>query len=364
MKYFLTFILTLAIALGGIFVYKKTNLQIFSKLKHAKTSGEPKFFWGVYTNSYVFNNRNDGFIPEHLAKQIPYWQELGVNTIRFNFEHTLAKPRDKENDAIVDAITQKNIVPYMIIEHPYTDFFKEATFKGGYDWGKQIATRYKGKVKYYQLANEVSGTTVKKDFPGNHPTDYDEAKYAVLKDYLLGLSTGIRDADPFAKRIVTAHWIATAIIDRLYDDGLPFEVIGWDWYSEMGDDLTQKKLDDGTTLDIPAHFKRMSKPFWIVEINHEGGDFKDPTGRDQAKYIDKAVMNALNSKEIQGFIVFRLFTSFSADNGVPSLNNSFGIVKDKLNPTTNEFEPGTKNPAFETYKNLIKKYPQGLLETK
>ena len=317
----------------------------------------PEFYWGVYTNAFVFNQKDDAFFENRLNKQIPYWNDLSVNIIRFNHENILEEPQQRVNDTMVQKLTENNIIPYMIIESPFRNFFDEATYQKGFDWGYKIASRYKGKVKYYQLANEVSGTVIKKDYPGNNRSDYEIKKYQILKNYLLGLSHGIYKADSKAQRVVSAHWLGTAVIDMLIDDSLEFEIVGWDWYSDMSDQPAIKVLDDGTTLDIPAHFVQKNKKFWLVEINRHYGDWEDEGGEEQANYIKAVAKQAWFNKNITGFIIYKLFDTSSVDDGVKNADNSFGIIQD-TKYFSGEFGPGDLKKAYHEYKKIIEQYKQ------
>lgn len=322
-----------------------------------KTNQTP-FYWGVTTGGYVFNTYDQPFTPNHLAQQMPYIKDLKVNVVRFAIEHHGNVLSNDVNDAVIKSLTQNNIERYAGVGEPVDDIYTQGTYQIGYDWGYKIAKQYKGKIQFYQLSNELSGMTLKPNYPGDKESDYDESKYQPVKNYLDGLSHGIHAADPEAKRIVTANWLGVGVIDKLVQDNVPFDIVGWDWYSDMGDNPTHKVLDDGTVLDIPKYLSKYHKPFWIVEANADHGNSKlGNTG--QAKYLQTLTDNILKSKEVNGFIVYQLFdishVNSTGDGLVPTTeDDQWGLIKASYNKMTKEIEPGQIKPAFTTYKNIIK----------
>lgn len=360
------FILTLATC-GGIVLGKtlsesrRADASVTAQNKPAVTS--ESFAWGAFSNPYAFNGPDGKYNSENIDAQVAYWQDLGLNSLKFNYEFNVDEPFvvQKENDYLADKLAANNIDGYMVIEYflKDKDFFAKADFDRGYAWGKFIAERFKGRVKYYQMLNEVSGTAIKKDFPGNQESDYDEAKYQAVKNFLLGMSKGIKEADPEAQRVITAHWVGTAMIDRLIKDGVDFEIIGWDWFSDMGNDITAAKPNDKTVINIPEHFKNTGKRFWISEINHQGGSYKNKES-DQAAYLKKAIENALKSKLVSGIFVFNLFDATSVTNGKANQYNQWGLVENAFDKATQKWTAGKKKTAYKVYKDIISRFSGGI----
>lgn len=349
-------IVLVGVIIGGWLFLSKKNIK--PSLPFLKTSSKPYdgYFWGVATNPYVFNTKSDKFHKENVDAQVEYWKDLGVKAVRINFEFSKQKPENflEANDYLVDKLNENNIETLMVIESPLGDFIGEANQDNGYSWGKHIAEHFKGKVRYYQMLNEVSGTAIKPNYPGNNFSDFDSEKYRAVKDYLLGLSKGIKEADPDAKRVVSAHWVGIAIIDKLIEDGVDFEIIGWNWFSSMGDDPTNVKMPDGSNLNIPDYLKKYNKKFWITEANRSEGSY-DNKEKEQAEFINSLINNIKKSDLISGIFVYRLFDTTSAADGVQNNDTVWGIVKEKQK-ADGKWEPGAKKEAFDTYRSLIAKY--------
>jgi len=346
------FIILCFIFTGALLAYRGVITLPWVKNDAQKSSG---IIWGVYTSAYAFKKGPETFTQPLLDMQEKYIKDLGVSLLRAKYE---TYPDSQEaNDAVVNLAQKNKLELLLVLEPPLPDLMTQLTYQVGYDWGKKVATRYKGRVGYYQLTNEVSGVVIKPSHPGTKDNDYDEAKYQKLKTYLQGLSTGIHDGDKNAKRVITANWISTAIIDRMYKDKVAFDIIGWNWFSDMGDDPTHKVLDDGSVLDLPTYFAKYKKPFWITEANESHGDFDDPTGKKQAEYFNTLSANIIKSGKVDAFIAFKLFDSHSEAQGKRTPDTSWGLVGQKVDAKRN-YIPGSIKPAYSAYQEIIKNYVQ------
>ena len=314
---------------------------------HKKDDG-----WQVGAVVNIFAaNPGEKFDANVFQKQVDNLKKLGVNHLRSNFEKNGMTPVKWANDLIVDSTQKNNWNLSFIVEDPFGDFFSEANYNSGYEWGKIVGAQYPQKVDYYQLANEVSGTLISSG-NGMSNKDYDQKKYDIMKNYLMGLRDGIHEKDPNAKFIVSAHCVCYAIIDMLIEDGLEFDVIGWNWYSEMGDDLTKKQTDEVGIIDIPGHFAKTKKLFWITEVNQSGGDMDGE--QKQADYLQRILDNSYNSDSIDGVFIFRFADTICTEGDQPT--SHLGIIKDKKsNDTKSGCDIGDPKKAYYVVQNFIKK---------
>lgn len=336
------------------------GLGLFSKIQAA---AEP-FLWGVNMSAFGLNDLDDPYQPANVDKQLALLKELGVNSVRLNLEVDKnswpARPRDETNDDVINRLTKAGLKILLIVEDPWPgdSLFKldkqlmspQSIRQAGWAWGYKTASRYPGKIYAYQLANEVSGMIVKDNHSGRLISDYDEGKYQLLKEWLIGLSKGIRDGDPHAKRVITAHWVATAIIDQLIADQVPFEVIGWNWFSDMGEDPIHKTLADGTILDVVGHFASRGKQFWFTELNRSHGSAGSSGELAQSSYLKKAVSNIKRSSAVSGIFVYTL-----VDDPVGELaqDRNWGLVKVVKGPS-GRLTIGEPKLAFESFSEIIK----------
>lgn len=354
LRYIVFFLVIYGLGLLGGYLY----------LKNRHKTIEPSFIYGVNMGAFGLNNIDDLYQPGNVDIQINLAKELGVQAVRVNLEvDKLAAspaPRDTVNDDLINRLSNAGLKILLVVEDPFqaNKLFELGNRDNGWAWGYKIATRYKGKIYGYQLANEVSGMVIKENHAGRSMSDFDAQKYAVLKEWLTGLSQGIRDADPTAKRVVTAHWVATAIIDQLIADSVPFEVISWNWFSDMGDDPIHKTFDDGsprgeagTILDIPGHFAGKAKEFWFSELNRDHGSAGARGEFEQADYLAKAIKNIRQSQLVSAIFVYTLLDDPVAVN---EANRHWGLVN-VVSGANNKFAAGSKKAGFGTYQDIIKK---------
>jgi len=149
------------------------------------------------------------------------------------------------------------------------------------------------------------------------------------------LLDGVRAGDPNAQTIVNFTWLHYGFIQRLVNDGVDFDIIGADWYSNMGDITSVRG-----TLDLPAYIKtQFGKPLWITEGNRWEGS----TGGNeaaQAAYISQDVSAMCNNPNISAYVVYELLD----EPGVsPAFEANMGLV----------YNPTSPKPAFDAYKQVI-----------
>lgn len=339
----------LLIAVGGLWYVNRNRQNVTNKnpnpiaintdiAEAAKVISADGYHRGVLIRPYALG----AYSKDNLLKQLQLAKELGAVDVRANLETD-----DNINDDFVNSAISLGLNPVIIIEPSIDNFFSNATYDYAYNYASKYAKRYKNKVNFYQLANEASGVNLKTNYPGNKTSDYDETKYAVFLKWIKGLSSGVYDNDPNAKRIVSAHWLGVGVIDKLVADGVHFEVIGWNWYDDMGDSLV-KKTDDGSTLNIPDYLSKYNKEFWIIELNRHIGTY-DGNYNAQSDYLSTFMINVAKDKLVNGIYIFPLTDMCEAS---ATKDGKMGLVKlNILSGSTCEL--GDKKPAYSTVQQLF-----------
>ena len=184
-------------------------------------------------------------------------------------------------------------------------------------FARAIVSRYRGRITHWELSNELEahamirrGETTRAgklwkwagDPDGSHADDYDEARYQRAKAEIQGLYDGVKAADPSALTIVdTAGWLHYGFVDRLvHEDHIPFDILAWHWYSEMGD-MTKVQ----GKLDLVQLLQRYGKPLWITEINRRDGS-KGGQEQAEADYLGKTAAQLRAQPAIQSFFIYEL----------------------------------------------------------
>ena len=307
----------------------------------SKSTSTSEFMWGVDVNPAAIGNYN----LETWNLQLYYVSALNTNWIRLAFDND---PANKFTifDEMIEAANAKGIDVFLGIGSTKPILDIKDTYKDGNTVGKEIATHYKGKIKYYQLMSEQGSTALKgSSYSGEKESDYDKAKYEKVREWMKGASAAIRKVDPNAKLVITDQWTHTAYLDMLARDKVDYDIIGWDWYSGMGP-MGERKLANGTLL--VDKLKSFNKPIILAEVNFTPDPKTGQSQQDQSDFIKTTAEWAYNSGYIKGFYVFKL-VDYKPTQDNP--NDCCALIKFK---SVNKF--GDKRQAFDTYAEIIKKY--------
>ena len=103
---------------------------------------------------------------------------------------------------------------------------------------EQIAIRYKGRIRYYQVCNEIDCGTFKTipghpDADGREVSDFHLDKLADYAERVKAIIQELRRGDPEALLCINGTWKHTGMIDYMLSQGVDFDILGWDWYSNM-----------------------------------------------------------------------------------------------------------------------------------
>lgn len=336
---FLGLVIVAGIGFGAYFMNKNKATPPKEEVFNPDSLGP--WHWGALVKPFGMGAPNGKYEKSKLITQLDLLKELGATDSRANVEFI-----PEIDDDFVSLSLERRLRPTLIIEPTLEDFWLQASYPIALEVGKGIASRYKGRVPYYQLANEASGVAIKKGLSGQSKTDYDEKKYAIFKEWLRGLSDGVAQGDPKAKRIISANWLGTGVIERLIEDNVNFEIIGWNWYSDMGEDLVVKQ--NGVDFNIPQYLSRYNKEFWVVELNRREGALDGNTAA-QASYIQTVGTNLKAQTKVTGLFIFTLVDlcdSLDKDYG------RMGLVALKQNADKTCSIEG-KRPSFEVFAKLI-----------
>lgn len=210
-------------------------------------------------------------------------------------------------------------------------------------WGRfafEVARRYRGQVRYYEILNEPD---LRQYWDGS------PVQYARL---LAVAYQAIKAADPDAQVVMAgmAHWInpqfAEQVLQALHDmpgaaeHNFYFDVAAWHWYSRV--DLLYERVR--WARDLLARYGMGDKPIWINETNLPvWGDGPGPqqpaqgfgTPDEQAAFIVQAFANAFAAGAERVF-VFRLNDGF--------MDQTFGLMRND----------GAPRPAYLAYRTTAR----------
>lgn len=336
---------------GGYFAWRYLAGTTFASTvdgdqKRIVTAGnyrEP-FMWGVNVNPSAIGN----YTIDTWALQMAFVQQLGTPWIRLSFDNAPSNKFQIFDEMINKAEAQgTNVYLGLGSTKPVTSI--DDTYKDGFNVGSEVASHYKGKIKYYQLMSEQGSTALKgPQYTGENESDYNPAKYAKVRDWMKGASDAIRKADPNAYLVITEQWTHTAYIEMLLRDNVQFDIIGWNWFGDMGM-MNTRKLKSGTLLI--DKLKSFNKPLILAEVNYRPGAGGMDENK-QSEFIQKMADWAYNSGVIKGFFVHELVDI--APRGGNKADH-YGLMYYKQRPGGG-FTFGDVKRAFLTYHNLLLLY--------
>jgi hypothetical protein len=238
--------------------------------------------WGL--NGHPFSQ--SGYFDVSLGEQLALVAASGAGWYRVDLSADDFRAGTARLDELVKAAGQcgVRILPVLIASPGArgTGSTPQEIRASAAEFARVVVARYRGRVTHWELSNELDdyallrkGDTTRGskrwewgDPDGSRPEDYEEDRYQRARAEIVGLGEGVRAADPLAKTIVdTAGWLHYGFIERLAtEDHVPFDILSWHWYSEMGD-MTRVQ----GSLDLVAYLQRFGRPLWLTEVGRRAG---------------------------------------------------------------------------------------------
>jgi len=187
-----------------------------------------------------------------------------------------------------------------------------------YQYSKALVGQFKNDVHVWELSNEqdgyaiinkgevsTNGTVWQYGVPdGDGVEQYEATRTQKAVALLAGLSDGVNAADPNARRIINASWLHYGFLKILVLNKVNFEVIGWHWYSDMGD-ITNAK----GSVNVLQNLNQFQKPIWFTESNRRNGSQGDNGESEQNSYITttlKTYMSYASQYNIEKIMFYEL----------------------------------------------------------
>jgi hypothetical protein len=315
-------------------------------------AGEP-FCWGV--NGHPLSQEGYRHVP--LDVQLDLVTDLGAGWYRFDMAENAVPP-----DELLAAAKQHNVKLLPAICSPVARLGENAPPEQvravAAAFAKKMAARCKGQITHWELSNELDtyalirkGETTRSgklwqwdDAEGSDPDMYEETRYQRVKAELQGLNEGIKEVDPTAKTMVDVSWLHYGYIERLVnEDHIPFDILAWHWYSDMGD--ITKVNGNCNLIDI---LRRFGKPIWITEANRRDGSMNGKEA-EQAEHLKKIALQWKNIHDIQAVFVYELLDEPYFGNDGEAFYGFVEIVKN----AEGKWQVGRKKPAIEAYRSAI-----------
>jgi hypothetical protein len=327
---------------------------------HMAMAGEP-FRWGI--NGHPVSQ--EGYWQVPLATQLDLVAELGAGWYRFDVSAEGFTANTKRLDELLSESEKRKLQLLPVIFSSPGARSKTASpaqiRTNAAAFAHAIVSRYQGRITHWELSNELDayamiqkGETMRNgkvwqwgDAEGSDPDTYHEARYQRAKAEIQGLHEGVKAADPSAQTIVnTAGWLHYGFIERLvHEDQVPFDILAWHWYSEMGD-ITNVQ----GKRNLVEFLQRYGKPLWITEINRRDGS-KDGKEKEQADYVSQIAAQLRGNAGVKACFLYELLDEPYFG---PSGESDYGLVE-LVKGSQGKWEVKRRKAAFEAFKSAIAK---------
>lgn len=228
------------------------------------------FMWGVNKHSSQINGQVYG--AANLEQQIHLAAELGVGFIRTGVDTNNISLTDKT----VMLANSYGIKIMLCINLPTG---RNVEGNGNYDFDsirttfRTYAERYNGKngygkVDFIQIDNELDNWLMERygvATEGSSINNYNENDLKELSLQMAAAADGIKEADSDVKSVINFAFRHYGMLDYFDQNGVDFDIIGHDWYSDgMQYDVSKGKTPYQIGDEL---WERFEKPIIVCESN-------------------------------------------------------------------------------------------------
>ena len=280
---------------------------LLANAEYAAYKGRDGFLFGV--NGH--NRSYEAYPEKNLEQQVRLAAEMGSKVYRFNFVPMSLNDFDYL-DKVYRTVHAYGMELLLVMEGSHDEY------EDIRDHAKMVAKRYAGKINYIQVGNErdipaMLGASV----DGTQKAHYNMSALAASVNQLKAMCEGVREGSPSTKIIINFSYKHTYYLDYLHEQKVDFDIIGWDWYSNMGEyEPTMEKI------------LSFGKEMMVCETNlWDGRDADAETTRSQwLKEFADFIYN-YDSPLVKGFIVYELLDepAMSSD-GDTGNEGHYGLV--------------------------------------
>ena len=284
----------------------------FSAAAAPSLSGRSDFVFGVtgHPNGY------EAYPEKYLQEQIRLAAELGSNIYRFNYTPHDSLDEFEYLDKVVSYADAYGMKLMLVMDAAVGD--TEAIR----DNARTIAKRYKGKIPYYQAMNELDNASILgPHVDGSQKEHFDQMKLASNVANVKAMCEGLREGDPDAEIVINFAYVHYYFLDALHEAEVPFDIIGWDQYSNAGWDVTKNAI---------PKILSYGKPVIVCETNLADGRV-DNAEEERLEWLETFMNYFYNydSPLMRGFIIYELLDEPAMEAVHPEIGYEahYGLVR-------------------------------------
>ena len=240
-----------------------------------------------------------------VSKQFDLMGKMGIKIYSVDLSIDAAGNTNETTLSEIDAASKlKGVKLLPVIPLKTLNYLNDTltAYTAGKTLGNNIATKYGSVFEYYQLGNLQENGIILAGKHGNSTADYNSEKFKVLAAYIKGMNAGIKAIDTDAKTMVNATWLHFAYLQLLENAGVDFDIIGYDWFSNMDDNARRNFNIPDISLKLSSLF---SKPIWFTKMNiWQGTAYK--TEAEQHSWLTGFILKCKNNPSVGAVIVNEL----------------------------------------------------------
>ncbi len=305
------------------------------------------------------------FIPPE--EQMKLIRELGISWYRVAWSD---QSTPEQIDRILNAADAAHITILPVLtprmdlkmDRPLSEYEAEAE-----KYARKWVGRYSSRVKTWELQNELdveailkkgdinpaNGKSWDKDSPdGSEILHYDTQRLARTLAVLKGLSQGVAAVQPSATRLIgTAGWKHYGFLKAVEQAGIPYELIAWHWYSEMG------TLTNAGGTNVLRELRQFHRDIWITESGRRDGSISHAEN-EQATYYQRDFPRMVSYyPQVKAYFVYELLDEPTL--GLMNGESYYGMLKVEVDED-GKWKISDRKPAF----NVIQSHAKWLYQFK
>ncbi len=212
--------------------------------------------------------------------QISRINGLGMTSYRaagLHWDFTTFGPYGAEKlKTYVDTMHAAGIEPIIVLDPaPQEKTSEMDAYNSAYDFARYVAQVLAGKgIKYYEIGNEYDMGMVVTGY-GHLPSDFDTTMYNKARGVVKGLMAGVRSVTSSGQFLVGGSGLHWGYTQRLYDDGIRWDITKFHWYSTNDRDSTAAPATDfsGYHYNLFEILSKFQRPLICTEVGVTAADF-------------------------------------------------------------------------------------------
>lgn len=302
------------------------------------------FVWGI--NGHPLTQAD---YRHNWTEQLNEIKKLHLNMYRFDV--LLNADGISKNSSLLinllEKLVKSNIKPLpAVMLNGFKNVPADNIYSLAFKQGQTFAKKYSQYINVIEVGNEGDDKLIKSpNLDGTKLAHYDKDKAVRLISATRGFIDGLKSVKPQIKVTLSFSWVHFYYLQMLEDNKVNYDIIGYHWYSNMGD-MTNVRKPFGNVL--AGVYKRYKKPIWITEFNYFKGTTRVDFKR-QREYIENSLRGIMAQNIIGGFFVYELYDQPSLAIKRPD-EASYGLL---YRDSSGNYVP---KDAYKGFQKLIAQY--------